>query len=213
MEIRGKDAKEVWKKALKHILENGHDFIDRLDRLCRESLNLVLVIENSKEITKPIEILNSFDRWIYPPLEELKSFILNKKEIPGYYYNYGERAFNFKGLNQLDEYVIPLLKRDITNKRGIMIFYDPNRDSLVTKKDTPCIVLIDFKVRNNQLHTTALIRSNDMFFGWPCNIYQTSVLQEYVRKQFGCKLGNLTTISISAHIFEEQFEWIERIIK
>lgn len=212
MEIHEKTAEKAWKKLLKHVLENGTDFIDRKNRLCKECLNVVVSIESVEGITKPIEILSSFKKWVYPSLDELKAFVLERKDVPGYYYHYGSRAFDYNGIDQVNNYLIPLLRKDPTSKRGIIVFYGPEKDTLPLKKETPGVVMINFNIRNDKLHTTIVIRSNDLFFGWPGNIVQAYYLAEYVGKELNCKLGSINTISISAHVFEEQFEYIKKII-
>jgi thymidylate synthase len=212
MEIKGTNSVEVWKKVLAYIMENGTDFRDSNNRICRECMNIVLTVENTKDITKPIEILNSFEKSIYPPLEEIRNFILGKKELPGYYYNYGERLFNPEWRNQIDEYIVPLLKKNSSTRRAVIILHDPKRDSYIDKKEIPGIVAIDFSIRKNKLQITAIIRSNDMFYGWPGNICQINMLQEYVSKQTNIPAGKISTISISAHLFEEQSEDIRKIM-
>jgi len=212
MEIIAKNVLDGWKKSLEFIYKNGNDFIDKDNRKCREVLNLILKIQDFKDIKKPIEILNSFKKWIYPPYEELENFILGKKEIPGYYYNYGSRAFNFESLNQVDNFVIPLLKKDKTTRRATIIFYNPKKDSFLFKKEVPGLIMMNFNIRKGKINATTLIRSNDLFFGWPANIYQTFTLLRYISKKLNIPIGTITTISISAHIFEDQFEDIEKIL-
>lgn len=213
MEIIENTTLVAWKKALKYVFEKGKDFIDKEERVCREVLNLTITIkEPFLDITKPIEILNSFKKWIYPPFEELIKFILSKKEMPGYYYTYGSRAFRFGPLNQVDNFVIPLLKKDMTSRRATVLFYDPLKDSDLYKKETPSMIVADFKVRDKKLCATAVIRSNDLFFGFPANSYQIYVLQDYIRKKLDVGFGSLTIFSNSAHIFEDQFEDIKKII-
>jgi thymidylate synthase len=212
MEITGENPEDVWRKALKHVFEKGKDFTDRDSRVCREAMNLCLTIKDASEVTKPIEVINSFRKWVYPPLDELKSVVLNKKEIPGYYYNYGARAFNFNTINQIDDYVIPLLKKDGTSRRATVVFYNPEKDSFLHKKDIPGMIMVTFNIRKGKLNATTLVRSNDLFFGWPANIYQTYVIQDYVAKELGCEKGSITTFSISAHIFEDQFDHVRKVI-
>jgi len=212
MEIKEKTAEKTWKSILKHVLENGTEFIDRKNRLCKEALNIVATIEDTKDITKPIEILSSFKKWVYPSLEELKSSILEKEDSPGYYYHYGSRAFNYSGINQINDYILPLLKKDPTSKRGIVVFYGPEKDTLPLKKETPGMVMMNFNIRNKKLHATVVIRSNDLFYGWPCNIVQAYFLADYISRELNVQIGSITTISISAHLFEEQFEYINKIL-
>jgi len=213
MEILEKNAEKAWKKALKYVLEDGTEFIDRRKRLCKEVLNIKITLQNSDEIDKPLEMLNSFEKWVYPPLEELKNSILGKKDIPGYYYNYGARAFNYNGLNQIDDYIIPHLKKEPSSKRAILVFYGPEKDTLPLRKETPGMVMMNFNIREGKLQTTIIIRSNDLFYGWPANIIQTHFLADYISKELNVPLGEMTTISISAHIFEDQFEDIRKILR
>lgn len=212
MEITGNSAEEVWKKALRHVLGKGQDFTDKDSRICREILGMNITIKSPDKISKPIEILNSFQKWVYPPLDELENFIFSKKEMPGYYYNYGARTFNFEGVNQVDNYIVPLLKKDTTSRRASVIFYNPLKDSSLFRKDTPGMISVNFNVRDNKLNAFTIIRSNDLFFGWPGNIYQIFVLQKYVAEKLGVETGRITTISISAHIFEDQFEHIKKVL-
>jgi thymidylate synthase len=212
MEIHEKNAEKVWKKMLKEVMENGTEFIDRKGRLCKETLNIVTTVESAQDVTRPIEILSSFKKWVYPPLDELRNSILGKEDVPGYYYHYGSRAFNYNGIDQINNYIIPLLRKEATSKRGIVVFYGPEKDTLPLKKETPGMVMMNFNIRNKKLHATAVIRSNDLFYGWPGNIAQTFFMTEYIAKELNVPIGTLNTISISAHIFEEQFEDIKKII-
>jgi thymidylate synthase len=212
MEIKDKTVEKVWKRMLKEVLEKGTEFIDRKNRLCKEVLNITATIETTESLTKPIEILSSFKKWTYPSLEELKAFMLEKEDIPGYYYHYGSRAFNYNGLDQVNNYIIPLLKKEPTSKRGIVVFYGPEKDTLPLRKETPGMVLMNFNVRDKKLHITTVIRSNDLFYGWPGNIVQSYFLGEYISKELNVPIGTITTHSISAHIFEDQFEDIKKVI-
>ena len=212
MEIKARTAEEAWKKMLREVMKNGVEFIDRKSRLCKETLNIITCVESPEAVTKPIEMLSSFKKWAYPSAEELKAFMLEKSDIPGYYYHYGSRAFNYSGIDQVNDYLIPLLKKEPTSKRGIIVFYGPEKDTLPLKKETPGMVMMNFNIRNKKLHATAVIRSNDLFFGWPGNIVQTYFLADYVSKELNVPIGTLNTISISAHIFEDQFEYIKKLL-
>jgi thymidylate synthase len=218
MEIKEENATKAWKKALKYVLNEGHNYRDNDNRICREVLNLTIQVEKPEQDTlRPIEIINSLKKWIYPSNQEIESSILGRKIVPGYYYSYGQRAFDFKSdkeaVNQVDRFVIPLLKKDPTSRRAIIVFYNPLKDSLLYRKETPGMIFIDFKIRGKLLYVTTLIRSNDLFMGWPANIYQVHVLQKYVAEKLDCSTGPITIHSISAHIFEEHIEDIKKILE
>lgn len=213
MEIIHDTTFGTWKLILRYIYENGSDFEDENKRLCREVINLSATIEEPQnDITKPIETLNSFGKWVYPSLEEIENIIISKKSSP-YKYSYGPRLFSFyEKINQIDNFIIPLLKQTPSSRRAIAVIWNPIIDSKIYRRDIPGMVSLDFKLRKNRLNITSLIRSNDTFFGWPANIYQIYILQKYIAKKLNVKTGSLTTFSTSAHIFSNQFEYIEKII-
>jgi len=215
MIIEEKSTLEAWKKSLKLVIENGVDFRDENSRICREFFNLGIVIKEPwDDITKPISILNRFREWKFPPLEEIASIMLSKKLAPEYSYSYGPRLFNFQGkINQIDNFIIPLLKNNPNSRRGTVVLWDHKEDVNPNKRDIPSLIMVDFKIRENRLNSSAVIRSNDLFFGWTANVYQLFVLSEYIRKETGCDRGLINTISFSAHVFEDQFEFIKKILK
>ncbi len=212
--IKQTSAFEAWKESLRVVYEEGKDFEDERGKICREVLNLFTEIENpEKDIKKPITTLNSFQKWIYPPLEELHNIVLRSEPSPGHLYLYGPRIFDYKGLDQINDFLIPLLKKNKNSRRGIVMLWDPTRDSNIHNKMVPGWITIDFKLRNNKLNIMSYIRSNDLWFGWPASLYQSFVLQEYVADKVNAKIGRLCTFSGSAHIFRYQFKYIKKIIK
>jgi thymidylate synthase len=214
MEINKKTTLDAWRTALSYLIRNGKEYIDHNDRKTKEILNLSIHIENpSDDITSPIKIMRKSDKWVYPPLEEIESIILLKNLAPTYSYSYGPRIFNHNGVNQIDDFIIPLLKKDPMSRRAVVNIWNPLKDSNIYKKDVPGLMMIDFKLRDNKLHTTYFVRSNDIFFGWPANIYQIYTLIKYITKELNCEVGSITSFSTSAHIFEDQYEGINEILE
>ena len=215
MEIIKGSAYEAWKEALKMINEKGEETDDKEKRISKELINLSLTIKQPEQgITKPIESMKELKKWVYPELEELENIFFKKETSSFYYYNYGSRIFNYKNSkNQVDEFIIPLLKKDPCSRRAVIIIYDPLIDSKTEKNETPGLISIFFKIKNNNLTATSIIRSNDILIGWPANIYQIFLLQKYVANILGISLGSLTTISHSAHVFNEYKEELQAILR
>src|SRR3989338_9107152 len=137
--------------------------------------------------------------------------MLSREQPESYEYSYGPRIFNYRGVNQINDFIIPLLKKDHSSRRAVITLFDPSTDSNLLSKNIPSLLYIYFKIKENRLTLTCSIRSNDLFIGWPGNIYQIIMLQKHVAELLGAKIGELTTISCSAHIFHEHFEMIEKI--
>ncbi len=213
--MRATTVFEAWKTALTHVLKHGTDFTDENKRTCREILNLTIEIDHPEiDATRPITVLNTFQKWDYPSFDDIARTVLDSNLSPEYSYSYGPRLFAYQQKkNQINDFIIPLLKNNQNSRRAVLTLWDPIEDSNPLKRDMPGIVAIDFKLRNNKLNMTVVIRSNDMLFGWPANIYQTHVLQQYVAERIGCQTGSITTFSTSAHIFQDQLPYIKKILK
>ena len=214
MEIEAVSTMELWKKALSHIIKQGRQFMDSDKRESKEVLNLKLtLLEPARDCDAPINRIRTFDEWVYPSPEEIEGIITGGKISPAYTYSYGNRVFLYAGtINQIDGYVVPLLTKDIESRRASIIVWYPPEDSRVKNKLVPGMVSMHFIVRDGLLHATAVIRSNDFFFGWPANIYQAYTLERYTAEKVGVKIGSITTISISAHIFHDELPFIERLL-
>lgn len=213
--IQEKDTFEAWKSALKFILENGKDYVDLDNRICREVLNLGVEILNPKEnISKPITLLSSLGKWMYPPIDEIAEVIQKAENLGTYEYCYGPRVFKYRNVvDQINEYVIPLLKANPSSRRAVISLWDPIEDSKVGKGNVVAWLVSDFKVREGKLYLTFYGRSIDFFIGWPVNIYQQFLLMEKVAREINSDLGSLTTFVSSAHIFLEHTDEINKILK
>lgn len=211
MIIEEKTCIEAWKKSLNYIIAKGTDFIDIDKRQCREVLNLIVTIkEPEKDNDKLIDVMKKFE-WIYPSCEELSAVMFNREDSAIYEYSYGPRIFNFGKKDQINDFVIPLLRNDKNSRRAIVSLFNPSIDSEILSKNIPSLMLIHFKIVENKLNCTCVIRSNDCFIGWPGNIYQIYLLQKYVSEKVGVETGAISTFSCSAHVFHEHFENIKEI--
>ncbi len=216
MEITKTNAKDLWKDAIELIKERGKNFTDNDNRTCKEVLNLTLNLENIEEskIDEPMTIMADTKNWIYPTKEELSNIMFKEYQAPIYEYTYGGRIFGFNGtFDQVNNFIIPLLKKDPHSRRAIIVFYDPIEDSKPNNKNTPGLIYVQFRIINDELIMNSHIRSNDIFFGWPANIYQLYCLMKYITEKLDIKSGKITTFSNSAHIFEEDIKAINEIIQ
>jgi thymidylate synthase (methanogen type) len=212
--IKKENVTDAWKHSMNFLMQEGKDFIDKDSRLCREILNLKIVIEKPfEDITKPIEILNESKNWVYPRVDEIANSTLTRKHNPGHIYVYGQRIFNFnEKINQIDKFIIPLLRKDELSRRALITLWNPEIDSNIFNKEVPSITQIQFIINNDKIDLTAIIRSLNLFFGYPANIYQIYILQEYIAQRLNKQIGKITLFVLSAHIFEDRFENTREVI-
>ncbi len=223
MEIKAKSIINGWKEGLNCILTKGVSLPDNDGRIFKELINMVVEIEDPlKEPDKPIDILNSFKKWVYPNKKELKNLIIEKEPTGIYGFTYGPRIFNFENKkDQIHSWVIPILKNSLNSRRAVVSLFNPLTDLDMSKDSVPSLMNLHFMIRENKLNLTLFIRSNEFFIGWPANIFQLACLYEYVADQLidgenydkSLKKGKITTISSSAHIYEENFDYVKEVLK
>lgn len=69
-------------------------------------------------------------------------------------------------------------------------------------RDVPCNICALLKVREGKLEWTQIMRSNDLFRGFPHNVIQFSSLQEIMAGWLGLEVGSYHHYSDSLHLYE-----------
>lgn len=205
----------AWIKILKLIKEFGFLKQTEYGELQKEVLNLLVVvrINNGK-----YEIEKEFEKYFSKKIiEKHVNEVLTPKKPKNVEYTYGERFFSHKiGKNQI-EYLIKKLAKKPYSRRAIAISWDHQKD--FTSEQPPCIIIIQGTISNNFYHHFVFIRSNDMARAWPINFIAQIKLAEYIVKKINeiantsFKIGTVSSLSFSAHIYEHDFEFIDKVVK
>lgn len=213
MELQADTATEAWKKALKLALNKGVDIKDIDGNICRELHNLIITVHYlEKDFSKPLAIMRSNDKWLYPSLDDIESSILDPRPTPVVEFAYGQRMFNYEGFDQVDDYVIPLLKAKHSTRRALVLVYNPLKDSRIDSELAPGLIYLSFRVLKDILTLTAHIRGNDLLFGLPADFYYLYLLQVRVAERTGFRLGPVTIISNSAYFFLDNLNDVKSLI-
>lgn len=210
--IRANNIMDAWRNALRRIKEKGFVFNDDEGRFCHEVENLVLIVEDVSNIEQPLHWIRAQSDWHYPTNDELERALFEASEEQSRY-AYGARIFSYHNkLNQLDGHVIPLLKEHPQSRRAIVALSDPMIDE-VNMRNVVSLLSVWFRVIEGKLHVTGVLRSSDFLLGWPANMYHLALLQKYVSERLKIERGSITTISLSAHYFEEDGWLLDRLEK
>ena len=114
------------------------------------------------------------------------------------------------GYDQLEK-VIKILKDDPNSRRAKININYPN-ERVDQTKDEPCTMSIHFYIRNNKLHCSVIMRSNDIWFGFPYDVAFFTELQKYVADQLGIAYGYYYHYDVSLHAYEKDFEKLSKIV-
>jgi thymidylate synthase len=211
--IEGKTIAETWVKILHRIKTTGTIRPTGYDGKWQELIDLTAVITN-----EPAEFY--FPDPNYLPID--RSFL--KEYIPqilddapyteGVKYTYGQRLRSWFKKDQIEQ-VINKLISEIDAASGVMSLWDVNDHD---KGGSPCLNHIWMRVVENELSLTATLRSNDMFAAWPANAMGLRALQQHIRDEiakrsdYNLQMGPLITISQSAHIYDDTWENVDKLI-
>ena len=211
--IEADEIADGWEALVRKIMKEGQEIKDERGSLTRELLNVMINIQNplGKQLSGYLSNLARINNirvpegyfWSGEKLEIYSQQFLSK-DRQGFVYTYGNRLRkHFEGIDQIGE-SIRRLKNCKESRRAISVTWDPPTDT--KHEEVPCMILVDFKIREGKLHTTGLWRSHDIYGAWFPNAVGLTHLSKYVAGEVGVDVGTLTIHSISAHIYQMNFE-------
>jgi len=200
--IHEKTAGLVWHRAVQKINNKGRVIFDENKKL-KELLNVVIVVDDP---TKEDRIIKRHGdkkmiRWM------INNFTKNKP-IEKWGYSYGQRINNFNGVNQLEEIIQKLRKRPHLKSSTITLM-NPNEDDY----HTPCICVIDFKIRKDKLLTNAFFRSQDAGKKIYADILSIGLISKNLARKLNVKIGKLTILVASLHFYYEDNDKLRSILE
>jgi len=206
MYVRADSIAGAWGRILNSIWYKGDEFVSERGKT-RELFNLLVCVREPSD-----SVVEGF------PMggEELVEYAgqLMNPDKKGFEYTYGERLRAWGGglVDPVDqiEGVIEKLKENPETRRATCATWIPSVD--LVNSEVPCLILLDFKVRGKRVNATAVFRSNDMFGAWPANVYGLNRVNEYVAGKLKSEAGSVTTLSVSAHIYEHDYKNVEKIL-
>jgi thymidylate synthase len=130
--------------------------------------------------------------------------LLTPEKPVGVSYTYGERLRSHPRAGDQLARLVERLRRAPESRRALAVLWDHERDP--SSSEPPCIFAIQGDVTGGFYNHTAFVRSNDVYAAWPLNAYGQVKLAELVARELGLKVGVVTLISSSAHVYEHDWE-------
>ncbi len=211
--IRRQYAGQVWLEILKKIMKFGTVRESFHGNNCKELFNITAVITD--------EDPDNFKMFDYFQITEddiknyLPKFMTGDKGTADY--TYGERLWNFPKIegqnlkyNQVDDVIVDYLSRYPTDRAAVADIFGIQDH---TAKSSPCMTFLQATNVDEKLELTAYFRSHDIFGGWLLNVFGLRTLQKYIADKLKMPLGNLNIISNCAHIYDNNWQLAQEIIK
>lgn len=219
---RAKTANEAWQfwfDQLKAQAEQGRVESSRDGAVVGEFLNAVTIIEDPTR-----NIITSTDRkmpmryavgellWYLSGSNRLSditkfSKVWERMSDDGETVNsaYGHRILYQFGFNQL-EYVVNALIANPNSRQAVIHIKDPQDYTEHPTKDVPCTVCLQFFIRDGKLHMTTYMRSNDVWTGFPYDVFSFTCIQILVAFCLHIDIGTYTHIAGSLHMYQRSLE-------
>lgn len=210
-----KPATDAWLSLLSDVAVHGQVSHPRGMKI-REILNNSVQVD----MTRPV-VLNRHRRlsyefmaaeawWILAGRQDVESISRHCKAIKNFSDD-GETFFGAYGpkiTKQLD-YVIQTLKRDRDTRQAVLTIW---RENPPHTKDVPCTVSVQWLIRDGMLHCIDTMRSNDVWLGFPYDVFNFSMLSWHILETMrdeginDLQLGTLYLNAGSHHIYEKNYE-------
>lgn len=238
--VHGNSIAEAWLRMLQYIQRHGKITDTHYDMQQREVFNLTTVVyddDGDWPDWLPMDDVDLYaDRLWSGELPEGLAYTYGHRMRHGFAREYppqlheGDAVHEMLGtVDQVEGAITKLLENPDQRSACVSLWY--GSDSHV-KSGTPCVMVIQFCVVEDQFHMGVYIRSNDMFGAWPSNLagfrrFQKRVLREIKTRVCApvledtdgksafwsnIKLGATATISGSAHYYDDCWEAVDEVL-
>lgn len=95
------------------------------------------------------------------------------------------------------------LKKNPNSRRAVIHIKNASAEE---SKDVNCTVCLQFFIREGKLHCTAYMRSNDIWMGFPYDVFQFTCMQILMSMELEVEIGTYTHIAGSLHLYKRDYE-------
>lgn len=165
--------------------------------------------------SRPLNIVVALARWVWlmsgnNRLEDIAyyepkvaGFSDDGLTVPGS--SYGARLFNPQpGIDQIHG-AIQRLRNEPGTRQATAVVWQPH-DAVRQSRDIPCTHGMFFHIKDGRLVMCVTMRSNNAFRILPFNIFEFTMLQEYVAACLGLEMGDYVHWAASMHVYDNPRE-------
>lgn len=134
-------------------------------------------------------------------LDHIEYYIANYSQNVGELRGaYGPRMFG-SGANAQIRRVIEQLRLNPSSRQAVVQLFTVE-DLAKDRRDVPCTCSLQFFDRGGRIDLIVYMRSNDIFYGFPHDVFAFTMLQELVARSLGRELGTYTHMVGSMHLYD-----------
>ena len=200
--ITTKTIGECWIESIKTVVNTGCIFHDE-DIKIIESLGLSVQITEPKLNDNIIEQYGDKQVLQHTLNKFKKGFVMDNRP-----FTYGNQIYNKDGIDQF-EWLVNRLKRKEETKSATISLLDTGSEDA----NLPCLCIIDAKIRNRKLNLQFFYRGQNIVGRQYANLMALSDFQKKLCNELSTDIGFISGYIASAHIYEYDLEFAEKVIK
>jgi thymidylate synthase len=217
--INIKDGVNGYVDLVKHVLEHGKEVAPRGQKT-REIEDAIIRIEDVYNVL-PLNV----NRGTVPGIGAVEACqLLSGTSFPDLVIAVGPQFANFAEDNGLFhgaygprtngqyEVIIDRLQQDPDSRQAVVTIWNPQYDLQPAKRDYPCTVLHQFRIRDGKLNMSVYMRSNDVWLGAAYDFFQFTRVQIAMASVLGVEPGTYNHHVGSLHIYEQHYEAAEKLV-
>ena len=199
--VEARTIGECWQKCIGAVIAEGDLFFDE-DVKIKEILGLTVSIDQPA-LTDSFIARYGDSEVIRHTLQKFwKGVVMTNRP-----FTYGERLYNKNGIDQIDWIINRVLAKRETKSATINLLNEGENSN-----NLPCLTTIDVKIRQERLNLQFFFRSQNIVGRQYANLLALSKLQADIAFRLGVAIGRLQGYIASAHIYEYDFPFAQKII-
>jgi thymidylate synthase len=216
--INIEDGVNGYVDLVKHVLEHGKEVAPRGMKTL-EIEDAIIRIDNVFN-TLPLEV----GRGTVPGIGAVEACqLLAGVTIPDLVISVGPQFANYAEDNGLFhgaygprtagqyDMIIDRLMQDPDTRQAVVTIWNPQLDLQERKRDYPCTILHQFRIRNNKLNMSVYMRSNDVWLGAAYDFFQFTRVQIAMASVLGIEPGTYNHHVGSLHIYEQHYASADKL--
>jgi len=230
---RGKHIASIYRDILNDLLNNPEYISNPRGMQVREIINCIIEVEEPNMNMYKNAARSSQEKYIAAELlwyfsgtkkasfiEKYASMWSKLKDSNGYVNSaYGYLIFEEKNEHNYTQYrwAIESLIRDRDSRQAIMHFNKPYHQ-YIDNPDQVCTLTSLFHIRDNKLHMTLNMRSNDVILGFMTDFTFFNILHQqaylHLKEHYlDLEMGTYTHTSHSMHLYSKNYKKVEEMLK
>lgn len=210
---------DAWRMLVGHLLEKN--ITGSRDGECREQIGVHVILDGAIEqfLLSPRRKLSTSYAcaeilWYLSGEKKIKRLAAYAPQYERFADDHGEAhgAYGFRIRKQYGDLlgtVARLLKKTNHTRQAVIPIYqalDVLKAFDGDCPDIPCTISWQFILREQRLHMIVNMRSNDIWLGFPYDVFAFTTIQKMLAGSLGCEAGSYHHKVGSMHLYERNYE-------